>query len=109
MEYISFEDFQKVDIRLAEIKKAERVEGSEKLLKLLLSLGEEERTVVAGIAKYYKPEELINKKVLMVYNLKPRKIMGIESQGMLVALYDGSQLSLIVPDKTDVKVGTRIS
>ncbi len=109
MEYISFEDFQKVDIRLAEIKEAERVEGSEKLLKLLLSLGKEERTVVAGIAKYYKPEELINKKVLMVYNLKPRKIMGIESQGMLVALYDGNQLSLIVPDKTDIKIGTRIS
>ncbi len=109
MEYISFEDFQKVDIRLAEIKEAERVEGSEKLLKLLLSLGEEERTVVAGIAKYYKPEELINKKVLMVYNLKPRKIMGVESQGMLVALYDGDQLSLIVPDKTDIKIGTRIS
>ncbi len=109
MEYISFEDFQKVDIRLAEIKRAERVEGSEKLLKLLLSLGEEERTVVAGIAKYYKPEELINKRVLMVYNLKPRKIMGIESQGMLVALYDGNQLSLIVPDKTDIKLGTRIS
>ncbi len=109
MEYISFEDFQRVDIRLAEIKEAEHVKGSEKLLKLLLSLGEEERTVVAGIAKYYKPEELINKKVLMVYNLKPRKIMGIESQGMLVALYDGNQLSLIVPDKTDIKIGTRIS
>ncbi len=109
MEYISFEDFQKVDIRLAEIKEAEHVEGSEKLLKLLLSLGEEERTVVAGIAKYYKPEELINKKVLMVYNLKPRKIMGIESQGMLIALYDGNQLSLIVPDKENIKIGTRIS
>ncbi len=109
MDYISFEDFQRIDLRLAKIKSAQKVEGSEKLLKLILEVGEEERTVVAGISKYYSPEELEGKKVIMVYNLKPRKIMGIESQGMVLALYDGENLSLIVPDREGIKAGTRVS
>ncbi len=105
---IGIEDFLKVDIRLARVLSAERVEGSEKLLKLKLSLGDEERTVMAGIAKYYKPEELEGKKILMIANLKPRKIFGIESQGMILALSDGENLSLIVPDR-DIKEGSRAS
>ncbi len=109
METIGFEDFQKIDIRLAEIKEAEEVKGSQKLLKLTLDVDGESRTVVAGIKNFYSPQELIGKKILFVYNLKPRKIMGIESQGMILALHDGENLSLIVPDRNNIKIGTRVS
>ncbi len=105
---IGIEDFLKVDLRVAKVLEAERVEGSEKLLKLRVSLGEEERTIVAGIAKFYKPEEIIGKKIVIVANLKPRKIFGIESQGMLLAASDGENLSLIVPDR-DVREGAKLS
>ena len=108
MELISIEDFLKLDIRLVKILSAERIEGSEKLLKLRISLGEEERTIVAGIAKFYNPEELVGKRVLYLSNLKPRKIFGIESQGMILALSDGENLSLIVPDR-EVKEGAKAS
>ncbi len=106
--YVGIEDFLKLDLRLAKVLEAEKVEGSEKLLKLKLSLGDEERTVVAGIAKFYSPEELVGKKILMVANLKPRKIFGIESQGMILALSDGNTMSLIVPDR-DLKEGAKAS
>ncbi|MCS6876241.1 MAG: methionine--tRNA ligase subunit beta [Aquificaceae bacterium] len=108
MELISIEDFQKIEIRLAKVLSTERVEGSEKLLKLRVSLGDEERTLMAGIAKHYSPEELVGKKILMLANLKPRKIFGVESQGMVLALSDGESLSLIVPDK-DMKEGVKAS
>ncbi|WPM31820.1 methionine--tRNA ligase subunit beta [Hydrogenobacter sp. T-2] len=108
MELIGIEDFLKLDIRLAKVLSAERVEGSEKLLKLRVSLGEEERTLMAGIAKHYSPEELVGKKVLMLANLKPRKIFGVESQGMVLALSDGENLSVIVPDR-DIKEGAKAS
>lgn len=108
MDLIGIEDFLKLDIRLAKIVSAERVEGSEKLLKLRVSIGEEEKTLVAGIAKFYSPEELIGKKVLILANLKPRKIFGVESQGMVLALSDGESLSLIVPDR-DIKEGSKVS
>ena len=105
---IGIEDFLKVDLRVAKVLSAERVEGSEKLLKLQISLGDEERTIVAGIAKYYSPEELVGKKIVVVANLKPRKIFGITSQGMLLAASDGENLSLIVPDR-DIKEGAKLS
>lgn len=107
-EYISIEDFAKVDLRIAKVVDAVRVEGSEKLLKLTVSLGDEQRTLVAGIAKYYSPEDLVGKKILMVANLKPRKIFGIESQGMILAVSDGENLSVLVPDR-DVKEGSKAS
>ncbi|ADC89620.1 methionyl-tRNA synthetase, beta subunit [Thermocrinis albus DSM 14484] len=108
MELIGIEDFLKLDLRLAKILEAERVKGSEKLLRLRVSLGEEERTLVAGIAKYYAPEDLIGKKVLILANLKPRRIMGIESQGMVLAVSDGESLSLLVPDR-EVREGSKAS
>jgi tRNA-binding protein len=108
MELVGIEDFLKLDIRLAKVLSAERIEGSEKLIKLRVSLGDEERTLVAGIAKHYTPEALIGKSILILANLKPRKIMGIESQGMVLALSDGERLSLIVPDR-DLKEGAKVS
>ena len=105
---IGIEEFQRVDIRVAKVLSAERIEGSEKLIKLRISLGGEERTLVAGIAGHYSPEDLEGMKILILANLKPRRIFGVESQGMVLALQDGDKLSLIVPDR-DVKAGTRAS
>ena len=107
-ELIGIEDFLKLDIRLAKVLEAERVEGSDKLIKLKVSLGDEERTLVAGIAKFYSPEELVGKKILMLANLKPRKLFGIESQGMILALSKGENLSLIVPDR-EIEEGAKAS
>jgi tRNA-binding protein len=108
MEQVGIEDFLKLDIRVARVLSAERVEGSEKLLKLRVSLGDEERTLVAGIGKNYAPEELVGKKVVMLANLKPRKLFGIESQGMILAAGDGENLSVLLPEK-DVKEGAKVS
>jgi len=106
--YAGIEDFLKLDLRLAKILSAERIEGSDRLLKLRVSLGDEERTLVAGIARHYTPEELVGRKILVVANLKPRKIFGVESQGMILALSDGERLSLLVPDR-DIREGVRAS
>ncbi|MBQ9265073.1 MAG: methionine--tRNA ligase [Clostridia bacterium] len=82
---IGFDDFEKIKLRVARVITCERVEKSEKLLKFRLSLGDEERTVLSGIAKFHTPEELVGKKLILLANLAPRKIMGIESQGMLLS------------------------
>jgi len=82
---IGFDDFEKIQLRVARVIECKRVEKSEKLLQFRLSLGSEERTVLSGIAKFHTPEELIGKKLILLANLAPRKIMGIESQGMLLS------------------------
>ncbi len=103
---ISFDDFVKVQLRVGEIIACEPVPKSSKLLKETVKFGDEIRTVVSGIAKHYKPEEMVGKKVVFVTNLAPRKICGIESQGMIMAAEDeNGNLSLIVPEK-DVPSGT---
>jgi methionyl-tRNA synthetase len=85
---ITIDEFQKVQLRTAKVVSAERVPKSEKLLKLQVSLGTEQRQIVAGIGKKYEPEALIGKTVVIVANLKPAKLMGIESQGMVLAAGD---------------------
>ncbi|MBR6187136.1 MAG: methionine--tRNA ligase [Clostridia bacterium] len=100
---IGFADFEKIKLRVARVVACERVEKSEKLLKFRLSLGNEERTVLSGIAKFHTPEELVGKKLILLANLAPRKIMGIESQGMLLSAVkvndDGSEtLRLLTAD-----------
>jgi len=107
--FVSIEEFKKMDLRLAEVLSAEKVEGADKLLKLTLSLGEEKREVVAGIAQYYQPGELVGKKVAMIANLQPAKIRGIESQGMILAAVDrDNKLTLLVPEREDVATGAKI-
>jgi methionine--tRNA ligase beta chain len=108
MPEVSFEEFSKIDFRVAEVKEAEKVKGADKLLKLKIDLDSEEREIVAGIAQAYSPEEMIGKKIVVVTNLKPAKIKGIESKGMLLAAKDGEVLSLVCVDK-DVKKGSKIS
>jgi methionyl-tRNA synthetase len=107
-ELISYDDFMKTQLRVAEVIEAEKVPNSEKLLKLKVKLDNEERQVVAGIAKSYEPESLIGKKVVMVANLEPAKLMGLESKGMILAVEtnDGGLQVLTVPDS--VNNGTRV-
>lgn len=102
---ISIDDFFRTDLRVAEILTAENVKKSKKLIKMTVSLGSEERTVVSGIAQYYKPEDLVGKHVIFVANLKPAKLMGIESQGMVLAASKDGEL--VVPF-VDMPAGSRV-
>ncbi len=84
MDIITFDDFKKIDIRIGKILSAERVEGSDKLLKLEVDFGEDRRQIIAGIAQFYAPEALIGKECPFAYNLAPRILKGLESQGMIL-------------------------
>ena len=105
---IEYEDFMKLEIRIVKILEAEKVKKSNKLLRLKVNIGGEEQIVIAGIGKDYQPEEIVGKKVPMLINLKPRIVMGVESQAMILAAEDDGKLSLLHPDK-DVKEGSEIS
>ncbi len=96
-----------MDLRTAKIIKAEPVEGSEKLLRLEISLGEEKRQLVAGIAKFYHPEDLVGKEIVVVANLEAKKLMGLESQGMLLAADLDGRPVLLKPE-SEVPPGTKI-
>lgn len=106
---IKFEDFKKVDMRVGTIVLVEEIEGSEKLLKLIVDFGEMgERQILSGIKEYFKPKSLVNKQATFVVNIEPRKMMGLESQGMILAAEDGEKITLITPKKK-VKNGLFIS
>jgi methionyl-tRNA synthetase len=99
-EEIGIDDFAKVELRVAQVIAAEPVKGADKLLKLQLDLGYEQRQVVSGIAKFYSPEQLVGRKLICVVNLKPAKLRGELSQGMILAASHGDQLTLAtVPDE----------
>lgn len=107
---ITIEDFQKIELQVATIVTAERVPGADKLLKLQIDVGNEQRQLVAGIAKHYSPEELLGKQIVVVTNLQPAVIRGVESNGMLLAASsdDQSHLALVtlqrpVPNGSRVK------
>jgi len=105
---ISYDDFSRVQLRLAQVLKAEKVEKADKLLRLEIQLGEEKRQIVAGIAKHYAPEQLIGKTIVVVANLQPAKIRGLESNGMLLAAEDETgQLAVLTPDRP-VQCGARV-
>lgn len=109
---INFEDWAKLDLRVAQIMKVEEIEGADKLWKLTLDVGEEigERTVCAGIKPYYKKEEIEGRKIIIIANLEPRKMKGVESQGMLLAAGNpnDSEIAFLTPEK-DVPNGMKIS
>lgn len=104
---ISIEDFKKLDIRIGKILSVERVEKSKKLLKFIVDIGNERRQIVAGIAENHKPEELLGKLVVVLTNLKPARIMGVESKGMILAADADGKAFLLIPEK-EVEVGTRV-
>jgi methionyl-tRNA synthetase len=105
---IEYDDFAKLELRIAEIVSAEKIKKSKKLLKVEVELGGEKRTVVAGISQFYSPEKLIGKKVVMLVNLQPRKVMGVKSEGMILAAADDDALSILTSEK-DVQNGSIIS
>ena len=108
---ITIDEFRKVELRVAVVLAAERVPKTEKLLKLDLDLGSEQRTIVSGIAEFYEPEALVGKRIVIVANLKPARIRGIESRGMLLAAGGrgpGEELGLVMLDR-DIPPGTRVS
>ncbi|MCK9578687.1 methionine--tRNA ligase subunit beta [bacterium] len=105
---INFNQFEKVDIRLAKVIEASCLEGSDKLIKLTVELNGETRQILAGIGKFYKPEELIGKRIAIVANLEPRMLLGQESQGMVLAAHDEQSLSVLIVDK-EISSGVRIS
>jgi methionyl-tRNA synthetase len=106
---IGIEDFAKVEMRVGQVKAAERVAGADKLLQLQVDIGDEVRQIVAGLALAYKPEDLVGRKVVVVTNLQPRKLRGVESNGMIVAASaspDGSPV--LAGFLEDVPVGARL-
>ena len=108
VEQISLEEFSKVQLRVAEVKAAEKVEGADKLLKLTLAVGDETHTVVSGIAPWYQPEELPGRKVVLVANLKPAKLRGIVSEGMILAADDGEGNLVLVGPEQDIATGAEV-
>jgi methionyl-tRNA synthetase len=105
-EEITIDEFGKMDLRVAKVLTCEKVKGADKLLQFTVDLGSEVRTVVSGIAKHYQPEELVGRNVVMVANLKPAKIRGIESRGMLLSA--SSEDKLILVDAPDMPAGSRV-
>lgn len=105
---ITFDEFQNVELKTAKILKAEKVDGADKLLKLQIKVGDEQRQIVSGIAQFYPPEELVEKMIVVVTNLKPATIFGIESNGMLLAAKNGRTLTLMTIDSEKVSSGMRI-
>lgn len=105
---ISIDDFKKVDLRVAKVVRCESVPKSQKLLKLQVQVGSEQRQILAGIAQHYKPEDLIGKSVVVVFNLLPAKLMGHESQGMLLAASDNNGKLVIVTPSGDIESGSTV-
>lgn len=106
---IAIDDFIKIDLRVAQVKIAEPVKGADKLLRLEVDLGYEQRQILAGIAKYYKPEELIGRKIIIVANLQPRKLRGLESNGMLLAASLGDEGKPVLASfLEDVPLGAKL-
>ena len=95
---ISFKEFQKLKLKVASIVQADRVEGADRLLKLKVSLGSEERQLVAGVAEHYDPDALVGRQIVVLTNLEPATIRGVESQGMLLAASSSDGLALLQPD-----------
>lgn len=106
---ISFEEFSKIDLRVGFVKHAERIKGSKKLLRLIVDLGElGERQIIAGLGAWYEPGDLQGKYIVVVANLKPKRIFGQLSQGMLLAADDESGVPVLLTVEKPVRPGTRI-
>ncbi|HVC20529.1 MAG TPA: methionine--tRNA ligase subunit beta [Vicinamibacterales bacterium] len=105
---ISIDDFMKVDLRVARVLAAERVPNSRKLIKMQVDVGSEQRTIVAGIAEAYEAETLVGRLIAIVFNLKPAKLMGIESNGMVLAASPEGGKPVLVTFEQDPGLGSRV-
>lgn len=108
VEEIAIDDFFKAQLKTAKVLEAEAVDGADKLLKLQLDVGGEHRQIIAGIAKHYRPEQVVGKTIIIVSNLKPAVIRGVESRGMLLAASKGKQLTLVTVDADDFPSGAKV-
>ncbi|MDO8657471.1 MAG: methionine--tRNA ligase subunit beta [Candidatus Levybacteria bacterium] len=104
---VSFEDFEKLEIRIGKVLSAEKIDGADKLLKLQVDFSSEQRQIVSGIAEFYSPNDLVGKEFPFIVNLEPRIIRGVESQGMIMAVVTESDIILLNPDK-EVEPGSKI-
>ena len=105
---INFEDFQKLDLRIGEIKEAGQLAGSRNLIKMMVNFGEEKKQCIAGLLNWYSPDELIGKKFVFLTNLKPRKLMGVESQCMILAAENKEGKVVCLQPEKDISVGSKI-
>ena len=107
---LEYDDFSKLDLRVAKIQNVEEIEGADKLYKLTISIGEKIKTICAGIKEFYSMEELMRKRIIVLTNLEPKKLRGIESQGMLLAASNKeyTKVSLIIPDQ-EIEVGSKVN
>jgi methionyl-tRNA synthetase len=109
MEIVKFDEFKKMDLRVAKILEVEDVPGADRIYLLTVDIGDEKRKIVAGIKPWYKKEELIGKNIIMIVNLEPKTIRGIESKGMLLATLFDNKLSILTTDKEEVPAGSKIT
>jgi methionyl-tRNA synthetase len=105
---ISFEEFQKQDMRVGKILEANQIPGSRNLIRMTVDFGTEKRQAVAGLLQWYKPEDLVNKKCVFILNLQHRKLMGVESQCMIFAAEDDKGNVVIIQPEKDIAEGSRI-
>jgi methionine--tRNA ligase beta chain len=105
---ISFEEFQKLDLRIGKITEANQIPGSRNLIRLMVDFGTEKRQAVAGLLQWYQPQELISKKCLFILNLQKRKVMGVESQCMILAAEDAEGNVTVLQPEKDVAEGSKI-
>jgi methionine--tRNA ligase beta chain len=105
---ISFEDFQKLDLRIGKITEASQIPGSRNLIKMIVDFGTEKRQAVAGLMQWYKPQDLVGKKCAYILNLQKRKMMGVESQCMILAADDGKGNVIVLQPERDIGEGSRI-
>lgn len=106
---ITYDDFKKAELVVAKVTAAERVPDSEKLVKLQIEVGTEQRQIVAGIGKQYEPEQLLGREIVIVANLEPRTLMGLESRGMLLAAHDENGGAVLLAPDREVPVGSEVS
>ncbi|NQT47061.1 MAG: methionine--tRNA ligase subunit beta [Candidatus Omnitrophica bacterium] len=105
---INIDDFKKLSIKIGRIKKVEDHPNADKLYVVIVDIGGEDRQVIAGIKQYYKPDELVGKQAVILENMQPATIRGVESQGMLLAAKDDERLSVLIPER-EMKEGSLIS
>ena len=106
---ISFEEFQKLDLRIGKIIEANQIPGSRNLIKMIVDFGDEKRQAVAGLLQWYKPEDLVGKKCVFILNLQKRMMMGVESQCMIFAADDGKGNVVVLQPEKDIAEGSKIS
>lgn len=106
---ISFEEFQKLDLRVGKIIEANQIPGSRNLIRMIVDFGTEKRQAVAGLLQWYKPQELVNKKCVFILNLQKRKMMGVESQCMILAAEDDKGNVVVLQPEKEIAEGSRIS